>query len=194
MLLLTLITRLDPFNGDLLEMLMTRHQNHLYSITLRILYSYRKGTAEDAADLVQDTFLKVYKNIGRFHGLPEEDTIRLLTIYNRYTVLDFLKKAEHRYGKESLSYEEDGEEKVLELPDDSPGPEEILLNRETLGRLAAYIDRLTEKQRHVILLKYQYGHKNKDIARIMQVPVNNVSSLLERAIKSLRGMIEKEGI
>lgn len=194
MFLLTLISLLDPVHGDLLDTLMTEHQHRLYSLALQILRRAGKGTEEDAADLLQDTFLKVYRNIGRFSGLSETDTVRLLTIYTKYTVFDFLKKAEHRYGKIPLTYEEDEEEKTLDLPDLAPGPEEILLTRETLGKLAVCIDKLTEKQRHVILLKYQYGYRNKEIARIMQVPVTNISSLLERAEKALRILAEKEGI
>jgi len=191
MFFLTLMTVLDPINGDLLDKLMTEHQNRLYSMALQILRNSGKGTEEDAADLVQDTFLKVYRNINRFSGLSDTDTIRLLTIYTKYTVFDFLKRAEHRYGKVPLVYEEDEEEKTLDLPDDAPGPEEILLNKETLEELAEYIDRLTDKQRHVVLLKYQYGYRNKEIAKLIQVPVTNVSSLLERAGKALHKMKEE---
>ena len=50
------MTVLEPINGGLLDKLMTEHQNRLYSMALQILRNSGKGTEEDAADLVQDTF------------------------------------------------------------------------------------------------------------------------------------------
>lgn len=192
MILLTLITTLDRINGDFLEELMLKYSDKLYSIAYSMLREWGKESSEDAEDLVQETFLKVYMNIGRFNGLSEEDTIKLLVVYTKNTVKDYLKRAEHRYKKLSLVYEEEGEEKIYDIPDTGPTPEEFVIKMETVKNTAGYIDRLTEEQRQVILLKYQYGYRNKEIAQVLCIPVTNVSSRLDRAKSALKKMMEVE--
>lgn len=193
MLLLTLITSLDRINGDFLEELMLKYGDKLYSIAYSMLRERGKESSEDAEDLVQETFLKVYMHIGRFNGLSDEDTIKLLVVYTKNTVKDYLKRAEHRYKKLSLAYEdEEGEEKIYDIPDTEPTPEEFVIKMETVKNTAGYIDRLTEEQRQVILLKYRYGYRNKEIAQALCIPVTNVSSRLDRAKSALKKMMEAE--
>lgn len=192
MILLTLITTLDRINGDYLEELMLKYSDKLYSIAYSMLREHGKENGEDAEDLVQETFLKVYMNIGRFNGLSEEDTIKLLVVYTKNTVKDYLKRAEHKYKKMSLAYEDEGEEKIYDIPDTEPTPEEFVIKMETVKNTAGYIDRLTEEQRQVILLKYQYGYRNKDIAQALCIPETNVSSRLNRAKSALKKMMEAE--
>lgn len=193
MLLLTLLTVLDPFNGDFLEELIRKHGDTLYSIAYSFLKDRGKESREDAEDLVQDTFLKVYRHISRFHGISEEETIKLLVIYTKNTVRDYLKKAEHRYGRLPLICENDGDEELLDFPDTAPTPEEIVINEETVRQIAWYIDQLTEDQRQVVLLKYQYGYKNKEIAQVLGISESNVGSRLNRA-KAALNKIRKEKI
>lgn len=192
MLLLTLITILDPINGDFLDALMTEHGDKMFSIAYNLLRERGKESREDAEELTQETFIKVYLHIGRFHGITSEDTKKLLTIYTKNTVKDFLKKAEHRYEKVPLSYDAEGETQVYDIPDMSNNPEEIIINREKIIDTSYFIDKLPEGQRQVILLKYHYGYKNKEIAQVLNISPSNVSSRLERAKEALYKMMQEE--
>lgn len=192
MLLLTLITIIDPINGEFLDDLMNEHGDKLFSIAYNMLREYGKESKEDTEELIQETFIKVYLHIGRFHGIDRDETIKLLVVYTKNTVKDFLKKAEHRYSKISLVFENEEEEQNFGIPDMSANPEEIIINQETVREAASYIDRLPENQRQVILLKYQYGYKNKEIAQVLCISASNVSTRLERAKIALLNMIKEE--
>lgn len=192
MLSLTLITILDPINGDFLALLMEKHGDTLFSIAYNKLKDRGIGTREDAEELVQETFLKVYRHIGRFHGISEDETKKLLTVYTKNTVKDFLKKAEHRYDKVSFVYEAEGEDRSYEFPDSDLNPEEIVINRETVEQTYGYIECLSEEQRQVIYLKYHHGYKNKEIAQVLGIPETNVSSRLNRAKAALQKLREEK--
>ena len=88
-----------------------------------------------------------------------------------------------------LIYDDDGEEKEYEAADDSPLPDEIVISKERAMNLGRCIDSLSEKQRHIILLRYYYGLSEKEIAGLMSMSESAVSSCVDRAKKSLREKI-----
>ena len=144
---------------------------------------------EDAKEIVQDTFLKVYRHIKDFRGLEREETIGMIVIYTRNTSLDFLRKKARRIKAGTLTYEDDEEIKEYEIPDDQDTPEEIIINMDISERLGKYIGLLPDSQREVILLKYYHSKKDKEIAEILNIDESAVSSRLNRAKAKLREMI-----
>ena len=79
---------------------------------------------EDAKEIVQDTFLKVYRHIKAFRELEREETIGMIVIYTRNTSLDFLRKKARRIKAGTLTYEDEDEVKEYEIPDDQDTPDE----------------------------------------------------------------------
>lgn len=187
MFLLTLIAALDPINGELFN-----HLYYNYSKKLYIIIINKINNNEDAEDILQDTYRKVYMNIKRFYDLDEESTIKLLTIYAKNTAMDFLRKNRKRFNIVSIEYEADDEEKTLEIADTSALPDNILINKELSERLSEKINELPEKQRHAILLKYKYGMNNNEISKILCISETAVSSRIDRARTSLRKSIKME--
>ena len=175
---------LDVVNGDFFESIFEEHSDHAY----KIAYSYANNI-EDAKDIVQDTFLKVYLHIRDFQKLTREEIIALIVIYTKNTSLDHLRKKTRRIKSDTLTY--DNEEKITEyeIPDVQDTPEEIIVNREIGERLGKYIGLLPEAQREVILLKYYYNRKDKEIAEILNIDESAVSSRVNRAKVKLRKMI-----
>lgn len=189
MLLFTLLAMLDPINGDLFEEIVREHTDKLYSIAYSTLAKYGRESREDAEDLVQETFIKVYRNLKRFNNLSREETVALLVIYTRYTVIDFLRKKRPNSVGIPLLLDEEGEEKEIEIADESPLPDELVIQKETIDRCAACIDALPESQRTVVILKYHYGYKDREIAAVLNISESSVSSRLDRARKTLRKMM-----
>lgn len=187
MLLLTLIAALDPIDGDFFDDLVNEHGNHLYSIAYRML-----GNKEDAEDMVQETYIKVYRSIEKFYNLDRENTIRLLVIYTKNTVKDFYRRNKCRAKTTSLIIEEDEEEREYEIPDVSGVPEQILISQENMKQLGQYIAALPEGQRHAILLKYQYNMQDREVGHVLGISETAVSSRLNRARESLHSMIGGE--
>lgn len=187
MVLLTLIAAFDPINGEFFNHLYFDYNKKLYQTVISKISS-----KEDAEDIIQETYRKVYMNIKRFYGLDEESTIKLLTIYAKNTVKDFFRKNYKRFDTVSIEYEEDDEDKTIEIADTSNQPEDILINKEISTKLASYIDELAEGQRHAILLKYKFEMSNKEISKILCISETAVSSRLDRARATLKKLMEVE--
>lgn len=189
MFLLTLLTAIDPINGDFFENLVDEHSDKLFSVAYNTLSKYGKANREDAEDLVQETFIKVFRNIKRFYNLDREEIIGLLVIYTKYTVIDFLRKKQHKFKNVPLQFDEDGEDLEIQIADPAPLPDEIVIQNDLIERCAACIDALPESQRAVIMLKYHYGYKDKEIAAVLGISESSVSSRLNRARYTLRKMM-----
>ena len=76
---------------------------------------------------------------------------------------------------------------------DTAGPEKIAELSLTQSRLAAAIERLTESQRQVILLKFIEGLDNETVAQTLDKPVGAVKSLQHRALAALRRILDRNG-
>lgn len=133
--------------------------------------------------------MKVYRHIKDFRGLEREEIIAMIVIYTKNTSLDFLRKKSRRIKAGTLTYEDEEEVKEYEIPDDQGTPEEIIINLDISERLGKYIGFLPDSQREVILLKYYYNMKDKEISEILNIDESAVSSRLNRAKAKLRKMI-----
>ncbi len=186
MFFLHLIAALDIVNGDFFEELFEEHKDRVYRLATRYL-----GNEEDAQEIVQETFIEVYMHIKLFRELTREDAIALIVIYTRNNVIDYVRKRKRRLQTIPMTYEEDGEEKLYDVPSMELSPEETLMQEELCQRLGGCIDALPDGQREVILLKYRYDMKDRDIARALRIKESAVSSRLNRAKEKLRGMLEE---
>ena len=184
----------DPADLEFFDALVREHSGRMFTVAYELLESRGRPNREDAFDIVQDTFIKIYKNIARFYGLGREEIIPLIVIYTKNTAKDFLRRRSNRLHL-PLFYENDDEEEAeLPLTDDAPLPEEIVIRRETVDRTAAAIDALPETQRHAVLLKYRYGYTDREIAKILCISETAVSSRLNRAREALRKLLKGEDL
>lgn len=181
----------DPDYGDFFDTLVQEHGSRMFSVACELLESRGRPNREDARDIVQDTFIKVYKNISRFYDLDREEIIPLLVIYTRNTAKDFIKRKSNRLHLPLFTAADD-EEEELPVADTAPLPEEVVIRQETVDRTAAAIDSLPETQRHAVLLKYRYGYTDREIAKILCISETAVSSRLNRARESLKKLLKGE--
>lgn len=176
MFVLSVICALDNENGDFLSALIDEHSDRLYSVA----YSYVKNH-HDAKDVVQDVFISAYKNIEIFYDLQRDKRASLLVKYTRNKAIDYLRKKKRRTDTIQLTYLEEDEEKVYDLPDLSENPEVRILEREKEERLISFIEALPIPQREVIEMKYKFGMTNKEIANALSLSETAVSSRVNRA-------------
>lgn len=181
---IALIAIIDRTNGEFFGDLYREYDKKLYSIALRYVRNHH-----DAEEIVQDTFLKIYKVIEKVHNLPREKIAPFIVICIKHTAFDLIEKKRKRVETVDLIYDDDGEENEYEAADDSLLPDEIVISKERAMNLGRCIDSLSEKQRHIILLRYYYGLSEKEIAGLMSMTESAVSSCVDRAKKSLREKI-----
>lgn len=148
---------------------------------------FRVRSKEDAEDLTQETFLKLWKSLSSFR---EES--KLSTFIYRIAVNTCIDHARKKAGKDtdSLSlYEENGEYSgQLDVPADDPSamPEKAALDREIRDGVNDGIASLSDEGREVIVLRDVLGYSYTDIAEKLGVPEGTVKSRLVRARLALK--------
>ena len=172
-------------NGDMsaFEQLVMAHQQKIYTVAFRILEN-----GEDAADVAQETLIRVYRSLAKFKG----DSAFSTWIY-RITVnlcKDMLRKRGHLFTQsldESIS--EENESLFPQLPDDAPLPDEQYEQQELKDYLEKFIARLAPDYRMVVVMREQMGLSYEEISRALNVSLGTVKSRLNRARKYLRESI-----
>ena len=155
------------------------HVNMVYNLCL----SYFQNI-EEAEEVTQDVFVKVYEKNATFKG----DSSLKTWIY-RITInscLDFLKakKRVKRFGLfTSLFNEHQHERKGFE---DFNHPGVLLEDKEALENLFTQINELPEKQKTALILKSVDGMSQKEIAEVMNTSEKSVESLLSRSRSNLK--------
>jgi len=188
--MLGLMPIFDSDKDDFIRRLVEEHGDRVYATAYNTLKRYSRENRSDAEDITQEVFIKILKNYGKFFELSREEIAALLVIYTRNTAIDFIRVKKKRHLGLPLYTDEEGDETEIPIPDDSPLPEDLVIRQETIGKCAACIDELPEKQRTVILLKYRYGFKDRQIAEILGTSETVVSSRLNRAREAIRRKME----
>jgi RNA polymerase sigma-70 factor (ECF subfamily) len=164
--------------------LVRRYQDRLYNTLYRFL-----GNAEDAQDVVQDSFLSAYQSLHHFKG-----DSRFFTWLYRIAVNSAISlKRKHRVVLNG-DFQAAGRSPAEPLDDSEAGrPGAALERAEDEHRLQVALDRLTPEHRAVLVLKDIQGEKYEAIAEILQVPIGTVRSRLHRARLELRDRLQQDG-
>lgn len=140
---------------------------------------------EDAEDVAQEVFIKVYRSVASFR---EES--RLSTWLYRVAVNESLNLRKKRKRKKWLrsfqSFSNDSSDTEEWIDEKGPDPHEALEQKERARILHKAIEKLSENQRIAFTLNKYENLSYKDIAEVMGTTVSAVESLLDRAKKNLR--------
>ena len=148
-------------------------------------------STEDAQDIYQETFLRAYRNIGRFRFECSFYT----WIYRIVTNLccDYLRHKQFRnryaYSERSPGEDSGGEDTILERACDQragASPERAALNGELRKQILRALNKLSVKERLVFELRHYEGLKLQTVASILSTTENTVRSTLFRATHKLR--------
>jgi RNA polymerase sigma-70 factor (ECF subfamily) len=160
------------------ERLVGRYEKKIYNLALRMLRD-----PDDAREVLQETFLKVYDNLEKFRGEAHLSTWIYRIAMNE--ALMRIRKNKHR--PRSLEVvDEDGERREVDVEDWSPRPVERLLTKELGAELDRAIALLPEDYRGAFLLRDVEGLSNEQIAKAMKLSVPAVKSRIHRARVFLR--------
>jgi RNA polymerase sigma-70 factor (ECF subfamily) len=159
--------------------LVATHQRMVYGLALTLL-----GDRDDALDLSQEVFLRVFRTLGRFRGQSALRTWIYRIVVNQARNRQRWWRRRHR--AEQVSLDEylqkfgDMESRHEVLPDRQ------LASKETAGRIWQALDRLPFDQRTALLLREVEGLRYEEIAYSLDVALGTVKSRLTRARQALR--------
>ncbi len=172
-----LVERCRSGDGLAWEALVRRFQARVHGLTLQYLRN-----AEEARDVAQDVFIRVYQRLDSFDG---GEFVPWLLQVTRNACIDRLRRIRARPSQDVSI--EDGPE----LPLDAAGPEEALEHRERERLLQRALGGLSEKHREIVLLKEIQGLKFEEIAAMLNVPIGTLKSRSNRARLELAALVRR---
>jgi RNA polymerase sigma-70 factor (ECF subfamily) len=147
-----------------------------YGARLLQFLRYRTDNIHDAEDLVQDTFVKVYENIGRY-----KDSWKFSTWL--FTIAGRLASSHHRSSHPAQA--------LNEVAFTGPGPADAMARQETHRSLWEAAATLPDSQCEGLWLRYVEGMSVKQIARVLGKSQVGVKVLLYRARVNIARRLEK---
>jgi RNA polymerase sigma-70 factor, ECF subfamily len=161
-------------NGDAaaFERLYDGTRAKLYGVLLRIL-----GRPELAEEVMQETYLKVWKMADQFDPLIASP-ITWMVAMARNRAIDIVRK------RTEVSIEEEPE--AQEVPADTPPPLARREMTEELRRLLSCLGKLDPEKQRIVLLAYYSGWSRDQLSLKLDIPVNTVKTWLRRSLIEIR--------
>ncbi len=161
--------------------LVDRYEKPVYHQALRLL-----NHPEDAADVTQEVFFKVWRALPSFQGDSSFSTWLYRLTGN--AAIDLLRREKKRRGDASL--DDDGQNWEGTLSDPAPTPEQSLERQELREQVSAGLARLSEEHRQVLVLREISGLSYEEIGRILDLAPGTVKSRIARARMALVRVLE----
>jgi RNA polymerase sigma-70 factor, ECF subfamily len=177
---LSLVQRCATGDEDACAELVAAHQRMVYQLSLHLL-----GDHNEALDLSQEVFLRVFRTIRGFRGQSALRTWIYRIVINQAS-------NRQRWWRRRRRAQQVSFEQHVELHGDLPGtrrldsPDAVLGQKELAGRIQTALEHLPFDQRTVIVLREIDGLSYEEIAYSLNVAVGTVKSRLARAREQLR--------
>ncbi|OHB74553.1 MAG: hypothetical protein A2Z25_23805 [Planctomycetes bacterium RBG_16_55_9] len=172
-----------------IERLVLKYQNRIYNVVLKIC-----ADPDDAAELTQETFVKIIENLDRFEGRSSFYTWAFRIAVN--LTLNYCQRnarlTVRSLDSEEAPYDHQGTQALKELLSDekSPDPAMMAQNKEVYEIAIKALKRLDEAQRTVLVLRDIEGMSYARIAEVLSIELGTVRSRLSRARARLRDILE----
>jgi RNA polymerase sigma-70 factor (ECF subfamily) len=162
---------------DAFQQLVEKHQAAVIGTVAKMM-----GSANDAEDLAQQVFVRVWKSAHRYE--PKAKFTTWLFTITRNLVFNESRK---RYRKSEISMEAHEEAYHVTTEDDAAiRPDEATLQQELIEAIDAAIQKLPEKQRLAVILRRYEDMPYDEIGKVLNLSLPAVKSLLFRARADLR--------
>src|SRR2546426_11383041 len=175
------VSRLQANEDAAYDELVRVYSTSIYHVAYRML-----GDGADASDVVQDIFLKIFRNIGGFKGEAALKTWIFKIAFSE--ILNRLRwwKRRHRYATLSLDESPNGNTPGDGVADAGPTPEEVLQAKEREDAIQQALRRLSHEHRSIIVLRDIEGFSYTEIADVLGISMGTVKSRLARARADLK--------
>jgi RNA polymerase sigma-70 factor (ECF subfamily) len=165
-------------NSQAFRVLVERHSRALFRLAYRMT-----GNEQDAEDLVQETFFRAYKQIGRFDGRAAFST----WLYRICTNCGFdLLRAKKNRREAPIPESQEGFHWLDRVAAPEPTPDRITESGQIAGMLEPALQKLSEMERTAFILRHYEGCGIDHIACILGIRENAAKQTVFRAVQKLR--------
>ena len=168
-------------DSDAFRALMERHGRAVFRLAHRMT-----GSPQDAEDVVQETFLRAYRQLSRF-----ESRANFSTWLHRIAVncsIDLIRSRRHQESGHETADLEHFEAAAEDRVDHSP--ERLMLSTEVHERVTAAMAALSAMERAAFVLRHFEGQSIEDISRALGLKTNAAKHSIFRAVRKMRLALE----
>ena len=178
------VARARSGDTDAFRVLVDRHGRSLFRLAFRMT-----GNEQDAEDVVQESFLRAYRQLAKFDDRATFGTwlYRIATNCS----LDLVRSRKRR--SEQLAPQDEAgemEDLVAALPSGNPDPERVALSSEVRTRVADAMNDLSATERTAFVLRHFEGLRIEDVSRILACQPGAAKHSVFRAVQKLRRALE----
>jgi RNA polymerase sigma-70 factor, ECF subfamily len=173
--------------------LIIRAQNGNISAFEELIYNYDKKVLalamkyvkneDDAKDIYQDVFIRVFKGLKKFQFKSEFSTWLYRIVTN---VCLTHKTKSNRREFISIHPDEENENSSFDIADEKPSPDRVVNSSEISEHITEALESLSQRQKMIFILKHYEGYKLKEIAEMLQCGEGTIKKYLFDAVRKMR--------
>ena len=168
---------------DFFSAIIDKYEKMIYNLAYRVF-----NNLSDAEDIVQEVFIKVYRNLYKCQGKQSIKPWVYSIAYN--TCIDEIRK---RKGKNNIPIDKqiEGNEGnfSFEIASNDLTPDKVLIEKESIQEIEKAINSLNADAKTLIFLRDIKGFSYNDISEITNIGIGTIKSRLNRARNSLRKIL-----
>ena len=178
-------------SGDAIawEEIVQRFHRRIYNICYRFA-----GSADDAQDLTQEVFIKIYRTVGSFDGEKASFNTWLTTV-TRNLLVDHFRKTRNDRSTDSIDAvqgaEDDGLTMADRLASDTPSPQVHVESRERREMVHKALQQISPELREAVILRDLQDMDYREIAQVLKVPEGTVKSRINRGRGELARLLQR---
>jgi len=177
-----LVAKARTGDRDAFRVLVERHSRSLFRLAFRMT-----GNQQDAEDVVQDSFLRAYKQLDRFDERASFGTWVYRIAVN--CSLDLVRSRKRR-NEHVAPAELEMEDPILSLPSHDPTPDRMALSGEVRDRVAEAMTELSASERTAFVLRHFEGMRIEEVSRVLGCQPGAAKHSVFRAVQKLRRALE----
>jgi RNA polymerase sigma-70 factor (ECF subfamily) len=171
------------------EEIVQRYHRRIYNICYRFA-----GSADDAQDLTQDVFIKMYRTL-KSYDLERGAFMTWVTTITRNLLVDHFRKTKQERMTDSLdsvaSEHEDALPLSEQIADKGQPPDARMQSRETGKTVHMALQKLSPELREAVILRDLQDMDYKEIATVLKVPEGTVKSRINRGRAELARLLQR---
>lgn len=186
---LALVRRCLAGEAPAWEEIVRLHNRRVYNLCYRFT-----GSMEDAEDLAQEVFIKVYRTL-QSYDLEKGGFATWLTTLTRNLLVDHYRASKQQRMTDPLESgteeEHEGPSLAEKLADTRPSPEARMRQQDTQKQVQQALDKLSPELREAVVLRDLQDMDYREIAQVLRVPEGTVKSRINRGRTELGRLLER---
>ena len=171
------------------EDIVRQFNRRIYNLCYRFA-----GSPDDAQDLTQEVFIKIYRTLNSFDN-SKASFVTWVTTVTRNLLVDHFRKGKYDRMTDSLDApvgdEEDGLALGSQIADQAQTPDERLQSRETKELVHRGLQKLSPELREAVILRDLQDMDYREISQILKIPEGTVKSRINRGRTELARLLQR---